>query len=507
MSKGKLNELAEDVLRFVRQDYAGMYSVSPPRWIQQSSWRPPICLRRGRDRRIVAVDIIPSGTIPRALYREQVLPLLDKHRDLRVIVCAYEQEPEKSERIELFCASHGIGLKTIIPRFGLQTIVPTDLDPAKKGPIPTEAGWFPREILLSARGLTNLSFASVLDEFISEVQLHPDDEAKTHALVTTTIGKLLAGHPECHANIANFIRLLNFEKLLRGHSPQSSEHTFHSFRVFLAGCCIINQFYEVFRKAYERLCLNTAEQFSLEYCWLLTAIFHDIGRQKEALGQFLQLTYEDPYTEFTPSGKDTRWLEAHYERARQALTSLGVFIAATPGHRGMWDGGLVPDKRCIERGKALTNLYDSYRSHAVLSAFDMLAEVFDKASAIEEIENRPFVVAHAVPAALAIFLHDWHIWPQVEEWQLYPIDMAALPLAAVLVYLDTWDDYKRKGRDPMIHIDKYQVTRTGATVVVQWANDAQFEREKAPIKYSKLKEAIKNRVCGLQINGYVVSEP
>ena len=78
------------------------------------------------------------------------------------------------------------------------------------------------------------------------------------------------------------------------------------------------------------------------------------------------------------------------------------------------------------------------------------------------------MVAHAVPAALAIFLHDWHIWPEVKEWQLYPIDMAALPLAAILVYLDTWDDYKRKGGDPMIHIDKYEVTQAGATVSVQW---------------------------------------
>ena len=65
VSKGKLNELAKDVLRFIRQDYTGIRSVSPPRWIQRSSWRPSICLRRKRDRRIVAVDILPSGTIPR----------------------------------------------------------------------------------------------------------------------------------------------------------------------------------------------------------------------------------------------------------------------------------------------------------------------------------------------------------------------------------------------------------------------------------------------------------
>jgi hypothetical protein len=137
----------------------------------------------------------------------------------------------------------------------------------------------------------------------------------------------------------------------------------------------------------------------------------------------------------------------------------------------------------------------------------MLAEVFDKASAIEEIENRPFVVAHAVPAALAIFLHDWRIWTQVERWQLYPIDMAALPLAAVLVYLDTWDDYKRKDGDPMIYIDRYHVSRRGAAVKVTWASDAQFEREKGRLKYDKLTEAIKNHVCKLQIECRVASEP
>ena len=502
-----MNQLAQEVLKFIRMDYPGMRCVSPPRWLRQSSWRSGICLKRDRDRRTLVVDILPSGTIPHALYREQVLPLLAKHRELRIVICAYEQEPEKTGSIERFCLTHAIGLKTIIPHFGLQTVVPTDLDPAKKGPIPAEGGWFPREILLSARGLSRLSYASVLDEFIAEVQLHPDDETKTLALITGTIQNLLDQYPKCHADIANFLKLLNFEKLLRGYAPQSSEHIFHSFRVFLAGCCIIDRFYDVFREAYERLCLNVPEQFSLEYCWLLTAIFHDIGRQKEGLGQLLQLTSEDPYTDFAPSGRNTRWLEGHYERARQALTSLGVFIAATPGHRGTWDGGLVPDKRCVEHGKAWTNLYDSYKSHAVVSAFDMLAEVFDKASAVEEIENRPFVVAHAVPAALAIFLHDWRVWTQAEQWQLYPIDMAALPLAAILVYLDTWDDYKRKDGDPMIHIDRYRANQTGAAVNVKWASDAQFEREKARIKYDKLKEAIKNRVCSLRVKGYVVSGP
>jgi hypothetical protein len=330
-----------------------------------------------------------------------------------------------------------------------------------------------------------------------------NDEYATHELVKATIDKLLTTYPQGHADIANFIKLLNFEKLLRGKVPASSEHVLHSFRVFLAGCSIITRYYVVFRQAYTRLSLGGMKQFSLEYMWLLTAIFHDIGRVKEGLGQYLEATF-DPLTNFGPTGKDTRWLIPEYKDARRALCSLGAFISNTPSHNGKWDGGVVSGSERTEFGKDWPALYDSYKSHAVISAFDLLAEVFEKASAIEEIDNRLFVVAHAVPAALAIFLHDWRIWEQATTWKLHPIDMAALPLAAVLVYLDTWDDYKRKGTEPTIFIEDYSVTpRRGAGVVIKWASDELYEREKGELKYRKLMTSLVNQLCGLNISSSV----
>ncbi len=134
---------------------------------------------------------------------------------------------------------------------------------------------------------------------------------------------------------------------------------------------------------------------------------------------------------------------------------------------------------------AWTKLYADLRSHAVIGSLDFLAEVFRTATAADESANRPFVVTHAVPAALAILLHDWRIWEDAKTWGLFPINFPAMPMTALLIYLDTWDDYRRRGRKPTIFVRDYTVDAQGATVTVEWADSESLGREQ--LKYRAFK--------------------
>lgn len=485
------------LLGFLRKVYPDIDVASVPQWLTASRWRPVLCLRLPDDARILAVDYIPSAYIPRAVYTDAVVELLRKHSDLRVVICVGDVETDRITRAATVCKRLALsaelqgrlGLKTIVCGLGLRTICPVDLDGApQRTSLRSEPGWFPVAILDHAERLNKLRFRTTIADFVRTVRTLGNDEARTRTLVRDTIDALLRQYPQCRAKTTSFMQLANFEALLRTTAPDRSEHVFHSFRVFLAGCCILDTFYTEIRSSHSRF--GRSENISVEYAWLLTAIFHDIGRPLEGAGQFLENELADE--DIIVRGAEKRWLKPHYDQARWMLASLAEHVAGRRAERSNWDFGSIRSKgRRVRRlTQEWTRIFDDRESHAVISAIKLLAEVIDKASAARQVHNRSFVVSHAAPAALAILLHDWRLWERAREWRLIPVNMRVLPLGAILIFLDTWDDYKRKPGPAAMRIDKYTVDGHRAEVAVSWARSEDYEKEK--IKYDAFPAILEN---------------
>ncbi|MBN1359204.1 MAG: hypothetical protein JW993_01365 [Sedimentisphaerales bacterium] len=211
----------------------------------------------------------------------------------------------------------------------------------------------------------------------------------------------------------------------------------------------------------------------------------------------LEAELEDDDIAISVVGKNTRWIRDNYNNARRILASLGAFVASGPSAGDAWDVGAVPDATDNALATEWTMLYDEMSSHAVISAFNMLASIVDQASAVDERKNRPFVVTHATPAALAILLHDWRIWNAAKKWRLFPVDSGVIPMAALLIFIDTWDDFKRKGQMSPITVESFVVSETGVRVTVRWLKAGEYEIEK--IKYSAFKRALKNKMFDMSI--------
>lgn len=506
-----MTQLGVEILKHLRATTPQLAEAASPRWLSKARWKPEIVLRVPGDSRLLAVDVIASASVSRIIYREAVAPLLKEYQNLRVDVCVLEEGFCQHPDVELFCKEMGIGLKVLLPGLGLQTVVRTDFDPEiLAGRLPTEDGWIPSAILKAALGMNHFQFASEIDRFIADLATAGSDQAAAFDLVKRTIDTLLAHHPTFAPHIKQFMRLSHFETLLRFTSPNSTEHVFHSFRVFLAGCPIINQFYDVFQSSHERFCLGPLNNLSVEYTWLLASVFHDIGRPKEGVVQLVEDELQDEDFEVKVIVKDTHWLRPECRASRDVLASLAAFVATLPS-TGTWDAGAVPNAQAADLAAALTALYGGVmrsgdsteavelvlRSHAVIGSLDFLAEVFRTAAAANEAANRSFVVTHAVPAALAILLHDWRIWEDARAWKLFPINSSAMPMAALLIYLDTWDDYRRRGSDPLVFVRDYAVDARGARVTIEWGDSRAFEREK--VKYEAFKSALRSKGLPLKI--------
>ena len=251
--------LTSQIRHYLKKDYPDMKEIPPasvPVWFQESRWTPALCLYSKQKNMYLAAAIQLSGLLPITFFREQVAPLLKKYNDkLRIIICVPEKGLFAYPETEKFCIEMGFGLKTLEPNLGLIIVVKTDLDPQEQTPIQQEIGFFPKAIIGRAVGLQKLMFSELIEGFTEEITAVQKSEnkiiEKTRKLVITTINKLLSKHPSFKGNIGQFMQLAHFEKLLQLASPASSEHIFHSFRVFLAGCPIINANYDHFVKAHK----------------------------------------------------------------------------------------------------------------------------------------------------------------------------------------------------------------------------------------------------------------
>jgi len=489
----QVERLVERNIQRIFPDYSVAASI--PSWLKGKHWKPRFLLESDSREMVLAIDIIPSGSIPQFQYSTIVTRLLADHNNFRVIIVTLEESYEENPEIEQFCSEHKLGLKVVIPGIGVRTIVGIDLDPdLEVKELPLEDGWFPRAILEKARNLTRLYFHKTIDKFIDSAEGLGNDRDRTLALVRATIDELLCFHPVFRNSIKHFMKLEFFEKLLRLGDPESSDHVFHSFRVFLSGCPIINEFYDMFYGAHTRYCIGPVEEVRVEYSWLLTAIFHDIGRPKEkkVVSEFVANELGDEYLEVsvTIDVDERMWAEEHYLTTKKVLGSLGAYVAqgVTSGN---WDGGALDDEEAKRIIHEWINLYDNLESHAIISAFDFFADITRKCRAANERRNRPFVLTHAAPAALAILLHDWKKWPEQRKLKLIPVDGRILPMAALLIYIDTWDNYKRRSEtDPLTYIKSYEVNTEGASVQVVWGDSSKMQQD--ALGYEAYRTALEN---------------
>jgi hypothetical protein len=489
----------EDVIKnHLKKEYSEFDIVSKfPKWLQECHWQPTYLLETKNKKKYLAVDLLLSGTIPSFQYTAIVHKIIQKHSNFSVIIVTLEESLEDNPGIEKFCKDYGIGLKIVIRGIGVETILATSFDAKPKTKrLPLEDGWFPSAILEKAKGLKRLGFYRVIDGFIRKAKSLGNDEKKVRDLVLQTIDTLIKCHPSFTSQFGHFMKLANFEILLRLSDPDSSEHVFHSFRVFLAGCPVINEFYDRFKNSQIPLCKMDRKKLKIEYVWMLTSIFHDIGRRKEAMPQLVSAQIGDEDIEVSIQSKDSRWTKGHNIIAKRVLGSLGAFIAnAKKGEE--WDGGTIDDEDSEIFTSEWIRNYTKMKSHGVISAFDFLGDLFEKAMASDERKHRPFIITHAVPAAMSMLLHDWKIWPEMTQLKLIPVNMPILPMAALLIYIDTWDNYKRKGNDPLTYIKEYSIDSTGACVNVEWGNMDLMKKDE--VGYIAYKKALKNLLFALDI--------
>lgn len=301
-------------------------------------------------------------------------------------------------------------------------------------------GHYPRWLLdqLTDINIGNSKFKTLLGDFSTEYSKlrakNKLDWQKEEALVKNTISQILNSDRRYISGVSSFDILRRFEKFLY----EIRDHYFHSFHIFLLGLLIINFYKDEFIGFYRNI-FPKYRHLLLEYTWLLTSIFHDVGYPITKIDDLR----EDIFGIRTiHSEKETSnvWDDPIYKENLKQLVSLFKFSLSAGRHKIDWYPEVF--------GTADTSLEQIFRevfyeSHGVAGCFRFLVDIFCEARREENAEKRLFLINHIYPAALSIALHDAGFRERLSKIGIKKIKLSRFPFAALLTYLDSLQEDRR----------------------------------------------------------------
>lgn len=267
------------------------------------------------------------------------------------------------------------------------------------------------------------------------------------------------------------------------------DHFFHSFINFLLGCVVIDQAYDVFTQSVNE-CFPGSPDLSIEYAWLLTALFHDVGyptERRRAIGIYGDEDLTRP-GETEPAvliqERRTHWKDGlGFECARSQLVSLYEHLSQ-PQITNDWSADPFMRKGDHPLVTAMRSSYVSEGSHGVASALGMLAQIQSLASDAPD-PARQFLCKHIYLAGLSILFHDWKFRKACRDSGIGRIGSRRFPLAVLLMVLDSVQDDRREEEPTYVRPDALQGLEVSGDMVSLNVN---LEHFSIPELYSKVQE-------------------
>lgn len=475
----------EDLIKLIEK-YLGWKKIDKhPRLFSRYEWRPRCVFYESKIKIYIAVDIIFNQQFSKKIYINEAARVLREHTNVRI--CLFSPSGSEYKKLKLFCKKCGFGLK-IYSNESINTVYPFKSEKVEKvvRKKVKKEGWFPQIILNESKKITKLKFKNQLVHLAKKLGKTTNKE-KQLTFVRNSINKMLKTHPSFLGDDIPFMRLSMLENLLNFSDLKCKDHVFHSARVFLIGCIIIDKFYDKFVGYYKDI-LGT-KKISIEYMWLLTSIFHDIGRIKQEGYLFLLSDPAKDNPQLKEQIEAERSKDLQKEEYKNSLGNTIALIRQSSRKKRYRDkpfvgfalGGIDENIATIFREH-----YIKSKSHGVGGCFELSTDLLGKAKA-SNFKNNAFFLYHIFPAAVAIALHDWKIWKELAGVKVFPIDICNFPLAALLIYIDTWDDYKRE-TDQKITIDNIEFQNNQVTVYLTWHKTDEYLDEK--LKYDSLERNV-----------------
>lgn len=242
---------------------------------------------------------------------------------------------------------------------------------------------------------------------------------------------------------------LNLLRFFEQSSPEyrGRDHYFHTFNNFLLGCIVIDQCYAIFEQ-FRKTCFPKTRNWSIEYAWLLTVLFHDVGYPIQRHSHTSEMIYGVPVLgeESAIAERKQAWESPPYRISRAQLVSLHDHLSQKK-IKSDWSPDPFPvQKHPLDKAFERSFLKEG---HGVASCMRMLADFFHVSPSSPS--QRQFLARHVFLAGLSIPFHDWRVRRCLREEEIFQIRTGRFPFATLLMFIDSiQEDRRGKTQSPDI---------------------------------------------------------
>jgi len=223
------------------------------------------------------------------------------------------------------------------------------------------------------------------------------------------------------------------------------DHYFHTFNNFLLGCIAMDSCYTDF-VAFRQECFPNTDDWSIEFTWLLTVLFHDVGYPIQDHQATSEIIYgvSAATVERVVADRHEAWNTPTYRTSRAQLVSLYEHLTRTRISSDWSPDPFPGEDHPLDRAFERSFLE---HGHGVASSMRMLADFFRAFP--RGYEQRAFLARHIFVSGLSIPFHDWPVRKLLREQDITRIRTSRFPFASLLMFIDSiQEDRRGRAQDP-----------------------------------------------------------
>ena len=244
-------------------------------------------------------------------------------------------------------------------------------------------------------------------------------------------------------NPINFMS--EIEKITNNSEDPIRDHYFHAFNTTMLGFMIIDKIYERF----DDLTKKYGDDIVLEFIWVLTSLYHDIGYPVLLQQSLLCKTYgvegESNFALSNGCVKQIRqgfWNCSEYCFIVEVLNHLFDHITNNKGEKWVFDGFSHPSQLTKFKNNMKTSFIEE-GAHGTAGAILLALLIIKQIKGIEGNKNREFFYRHIMLASISILFHDLKVRNCFRENSIKNIRSEDFPFSILLTYVDILQDDRR----------------------------------------------------------------
>lgn len=331
--------------------------------------------------------------------------------------------------------------------------------------------------------------ADALREFAADYPSRTQSKAHEYDSAQSLMEAVLSRDKRFKLETASLRFMSSVERTLKEQGVNLRDHYFHACNTMLIGFEIIDKFYAQFQS----LCERYGRDIVLEFLWVVTSLYHDIGYPGSLQPDLLMAAYsgadERGLAETCARQTRQQYWEGRFARAAEVLESLFSHLCSGPNEVWTYDGFA---HECTSMGfvEGLRDAFVEEGSHGAHGAFTLLSRVDASIKSVKNPQDRQFLYRHMVIAALSMLFHDTKVRKALRAKNIPCVQIADFPLGGLLAYVDIIQDDRRDMTGAISRPDLFKGVRGHENGIMATLNKNAIERSTRERIRGELREAL-----------------